>query len=407
MINKVKLGDVCDLSIGFVGTVTSQYEEGGIPFFRTLNVKPYKIVDDDLKRITLEFHESQKKSQLREGDIAMVHTGVPGICCVIPKEYDNSNCIDMIVIKPHKDLVNPHYLAAYMNTIGYKHIEKLQVGCIQKHFNLKDAIELEIFLPDIETQNKIGHLIAEINNKIEINNSINTELESMAKTVYDYWFLQYDFPCEDGRPYKSSGGKMVWNEEVKTEIPIGWNVKTLSSMGNLTMGQSPKSESYNEEEIGLPLINGAAELQENGVIIGKYTSAPTRNCNVGDLIFCIRATIGNLQYAERKYCLGRGVAAFTVKDSLYIEYMYQSLSNILDNYKKTLSGSIIVGITKDDLKDKGIIVPSERIISLYSNIVRDIHDKIRKNMEEIKELTELREYLLPMLINGQVTFEEA
>lgn len=230
MLKKVKLGDVCDLSIGFVGTVTTQYEEGGIPFLRTLNVKPYRIVDNDLKRITTEFHESQKKSQLREGDIAMVHTGVPGMCCVIPKEYDNSNCIDMIVIKPYKDKINSYYLAAYMNRIGYKHIEKQQVGCIQKHFNLKDAFELEIYLPDIQVQNKIGEFVKKLNGKIELNNKINTELESMAKTIYDYWFLQFEFPNEEGKPYKSSGGKMVWNEELKREIPEGWEVTTIGDV---------------------------------------------------------------------------------------------------------------------------------------------------------------------------------
>ena len=117
MIRKVKLGTISDLAIGFVGTVTTQYEEGGVPFFRTLNIKPYRIEDADLKRITKEFHSKQKKSQLKTGDIAMVHTGVPGICCVIPKEYDNSNCIDMIVIKPHKDELNSYFLEAYMNII--------------------------------------------------------------------------------------------------------------------------------------------------------------------------------------------------------------------------------------------------------------------------------------------------
>lgn len=405
MIRKVRLGDVCDLSIGFVGTVTTQYEEGGIPFLRTLNVKPYKIIDDDLKRITKEFHQSQKKSILRTGDIAMVHTGVPGICCVIPEEYDNSNCIDMIVIKPHKEEVNSHYLAAYMNTIGYKHIEKIQVGCIQKHFNLKDAIDLVIYLPDIEIQNKIGALVEEINSKIENNNAINAELESMARTIYDYWFLQFDFPDENGKPYKSSGGKMVWNEELKREIPEGWGIEKLNKIGQLLMGQSPKSESYNEIGVGLPLINGAAELQKERVYISKYTDDPTRICKKNDLIFCIRATIGNLRYAEREYCLGRGVAALTPNKEEYSEYLFHVINNILDIYEKTLSGSIIVGITKDDLADKIIVCPTDNVIRNFSKVVCPIMTKIRINEQENQELVSLRDFLLPLLMNGQVGFK--
>lgn len=236
MIRKVKLGTISDLAIGFVGTVTTQYEEGGVPFFRTLNIKPYRIEDADLKRITKEFHSKQKKSQLKTGDIAMVHTGVPGICCVIPKEYDNSNCIDMIVIKPHKDELNSYFLEAYMNIIGYKHIEKQQVGCIQKHFNLKDAQELEIYLPDIIAQRKIGEINYTINKIIQTNNKIIAELESMAKTIYDYWFLQFEFPNADGKPYKSSGGKMVWNEELKREIPKGWRVGNLYDIAEFING---------------------------------------------------------------------------------------------------------------------------------------------------------------------------
>lgn len=186
---------------------------------------------------------------------------------------------------------------------------------------------VEIVLPCLEKQNLIVDLLSKIDEKVENNNIINSELESMVKSIYDYWFLQFDFPDENRRPYKSSGGKMVWNEELKKEIPEGWDIKILSDVGNLLMGLSPNSDSYNDIEDGNPLINGAAELQNDKVCILKYTNMPTRICQKEDLIFCIRATLGNLQFAEEEYCLGRGVAAFTPKYKEYSEYLYNVINN--------------------------------------------------------------------------------
>lgn len=408
MIKKVKLGDVCDLSIGFVGTVTTQYEDGGIPFLRTLNVKPYKIIDDDLKRITKDFHESQKKSQLREGDVVMVHTGVPGISCVIPKEYNNSNCIDMIVIKPNKDKINPNYLVAYMNTIGCKHIEKQQVGCIQKHFNLKDAIELEIYLPDVEVQNKIGELIKKINNKIENNNKINGELQSIIKTIYDYWFLQFEFPNEQGKPYKSSGGKMVWNEELKREIPEGWNVGNLYDVADFINGlacQKYRPISDNK----LPVIK-ITEMHDGITGNTEWVRAdiPEKNViNDGDILFSWSATLEVMIWNGGKCGLNQHI--FKVVPKIYPKnYVFMQLSSYIINFvqiaeaRKTTMGHI----TKDHLQQSKIVLPTISIAKKFNTIVESFFKKMTELSVENRELASLRDFLLPLLMNGQVGFKE-
>lgn len=404
MIRKVKLGDVCDLSIGFVGTVTTQYEEGGIPFFRTLNVKPYKIIADDLKRITQEFHKSQKKSILRTGDVVMIHTGVPGICCVIPEEYDNSNCIDMIVIKPHKEVVNSDYLVAYMNTIGYKHIEKIQVGCIQKHFNLKDAIDLIIYLPDIEMQNKVGNLVKEINSKIESNNLINAELEEMSKMIYDYWFLQFDFPDKNGKPYKSSGGKMVWNNELKREIPKGWSVGYLSEFAFVTMGSSPKGESLNEEKDGVIFYQGKTDFGYRFPTVRMYTNAPIRYAEVNDILLSVRAPVGDMNIADEKCCIGRGLAAIRCEYQSFLFYLM--LANQYQFEKYNSNGTTFGSITKDDLFGLRIIIPDEKTIKEFDSKIKDFDKIIFNNEKENQELVSMRDFLLPLLMNGQLGFKE-
>lgn len=236
----VKLLSVADLTVGFVGTMAKHYEEEGVPFLRSLNIKPFKIIDDDMKYVSTEFSNSISKSILREGDVVIVRTGIPGTCCVVPAEYDGCNCSDVVIVHPNTDLVNPHYLVAYINVWGQRQVQNNKVGAIQQHFNVRSAEEMLIFLPDINEQERIAEVIVALTEKIEKNNSICTELESMAKTLYDYWFTQFDFPDENGKPYRSSGGEMVWNDQLKRKIPKGWsNCKLKDYANSVTRSTSP------------------------------------------------------------------------------------------------------------------------------------------------------------------------
>lgn len=391
MIKKIKLGDISDLSIGFVGTVTTQYEDGGIPFLRTLNIKPYKIVDTDLKKITKEFHSKQKKSQLRTGDVAMVHTGVPGICCVIPKEYDNSNCIDMIVIKPHKEELDSYFLEAYMNIIGYKHIEKQQVGCIQKHFNLKDAQELEIYLPDITIQREIGTLNYTINKIIQTNEKIITELESMVKTIYDYWFLQFEFPNEDGKPYKSSGGKMVWNEELKREIPEGWKKSSFSEL--LEIGNGKDHKELNDGNIPVYGSGGVIRTVDTSIYNGESVLIPRKG------------TLNNIIYVN---------GAFWTVDTMFYTKMKKPHSAIfayysakLYDFEKLNTGTGVPSMTSSIIYNLKIVMPPKEVLKNFDNCVQVFYHQIEKNRIENQELISLRDFLLPLLINGQIGFKNS
>lgn len=189
----VKLSSIAELTVGFVGTMAKHYEDEGIPFLRSLNIKPFKIISDDMKYVSAEFSNSLSKSILHKGDVVIVRTGIPGTCCVVPAEYDGCNCSDVVIVHPNTELVNPHYLAAYINFWGQRQIQNNKVGAIQQHFNVHSAEEMLIFLPDITEQEKIAKTIVALNGKIENNFSVCVELEAMAKTLYDYWFTQFDF----------------------------------------------------------------------------------------------------------------------------------------------------------------------------------------------------------------------
>jgi type I restriction enzyme S subunit len=261
---------------------------------------------------------------------------------------------------------------------------------------------LKLFKPEIPTQKAIARVLTILDDKIALNNKINSELEKTARLIYNYWFTQFDFPDSNGKPYKSSGGIMAYSLELKREIPYNWSVKPLKQIAKIIMGQSPRGSSYNDVQSGVPLLNGPADY-EDGSLMGRiFTTEPTRLCTNNDLVFCIRATIGNLVYAEKEFCLGRGVAAVRVNDIKMSEIIYYALLQEIERFKIQAGGSIIIGITKDDLTDSNILIPDQEMISTFHGVAKPLFNKIRLNKAENLDLVRLRDWLLPMLITGQV-----
>lgn len=289
------------------------------------------------------------------------------------------------------------HITTYLQTIATNNVSSYP------SVNPDDVGNLKFHIPkEKKLQQQIAAVLTAIDEKIELNNRINAELEAMAKTLYDYWFVQFDFPDKNGQPYKSSGGKIRWSAELKREIPEGWEAKKLKEIATIIMGQSPKGVSYNTEKKGIPLINGAADY-EGGLLLPKvYTTIPTRLCQKDDMIFCIRATIGNLTFAENTFCLGRGVAGVRSNELYLTEQIYFRLLQEINRFKKQATGSIIVGITKDDLLDSFSAIPPSDISERFHLLLAPLFAKQRLVNLENYQLSELRDWLLPMLMNGQV-----
>lgn len=412
-MNKIKLGDILAIQHGFAFKSQNYVDDSNYALVTLANISSTNNFQYNKANMTFYGADFPKEYILKENDLIMPLTeqsvGLFGNTAFVPFTNNITFVLNQRVGKviPKEEKTTKYYLH-YLLSCEYvkKQLEYRASGTRQRNISPKDIYDVEVFIPEYNIQKKIGSLLYNIEQKININNKISDELEDMAKTIYNYWFLQFEFPNEEGKPYKSSGGKMIWNEVLKREIPEGWDVQTLENLGNLIMGQSPKSTSYNNKKEGLPLINGAAELQKDKIEITKYTSEPTRICKKEDLIFCIRATIGNINYADKSYCLGRGVGAFRVTEKEYVEYMFLTLRNILNMYNKILTGSIIVGITKEDLLQQNIIKPKNDVITQFYNKVHFMAEKMKSIKKENQELTSLRDFLLPLLMNGQVGFKE-
>lgn len=411
-MNKIKLGDILAIQHGFAFKSQNYVDDSNYALVTLANISSTNNFQYNKANMTFYGADFPKEYILKENDLIMPLTeqsvGLFGNTAFVPFTNNITFVLNQRVGKviPKEEKTTKYYLH-YLLSCEYvkKQLEYRASGTRQRNISPKDIYDVEVFIPEYNIQKKIGSLLYNIEQKININNKISDELEDMAKTIYNYWFLQFEFPNEEGKPYKSSGGKMIWNEVLKREIPEGWDVQTLENLGNLIMGQSPKSTSYNNKKEGLPLINGAAELQKDKIEITKYTSEPTRICKKEDLIFCIRATIGNINYADKSYCLGRGVGAFRVTEKEYVEYMFLTLRNILNMYNKILTGSIIVGITKEDLLQQNIIKPKNDVITQFYNKVHFMAEKMKSIKKENQELTSLRDFLLPLLMNGQVGFK--
>lgn len=416
----VKLSSIAELTVGFVGTMAKHYEDEGIPFLRSLNIKPFKIISDDMKYVSAEFSNSLSKSILHKGDVVIVRTGIPGTCCVVPAEYDGCNCSDVVIVHPNTELVNPHYLAAYINFWGQRQIQNNKVGAIQQHFNVHSAEEMLIFLPDITEQEKIAKTIVALNGKIENNFSVCVELEAMAKTLYDYWFTQFDFPDENGKPYCSSGGEMVWNDQLKREIPKRWDVRPLSHViSSINTGLNPRDNFIlgngdiqyltvkNLTTSGTIDFSGCDTVDEQArEIIHKRSDV-----SVGDILFASIAPLGRcylIQNPPEKWDINESVFSIRRNASRVTSeflYMYFISDTFIKAATSSSTGSFFKGIRINTLLDIAAVIPPKDIVTAFTTQVKTLLALKEQKGTENRELTKLRDWLLPVLMNGQATVE--
>lgn len=298
------------------------------------------------------------------------------------------------------------YLLYNFNRIKF---EPYVTGSAQPKLNKENLLNIETYVHSKADQQKIASFLSTLDDKIELNNSINLELEQMAKTLYDYWFVQFDFPNEEGKPYKSSGGKMVYNEFLKREIPKDWNIGFLHDIANLNPTLSIKKNDIS------PYI-GMASIPTKGYM----TDYPEKKEFSGGIKF----QNGDIIFARITPCLENGkTALITLLEENDIGYgstefinirgkkkYYKSFLAILSrsetfrNYaiSKMTGTSGRKRVDAKELYNFQFAVPSENLLDKFGNIVDVYFEKMTINSKQNHELASLRDWLLPMLMNGQV-----
>ncbi len=368
------------------------------------------LSDSDFKKWT-------KRVTPKEGDILFSYETRLGEVALMPKNVKACLGRRMGLLRIKDSKVIPEYLLyAYLSpNFQLTILSNTIKGATVDRIALSELPNFEIRIPEQDEQKKVAGLLQALDKKIALNNRINTELEAMAKTLYDYWFVQFDFPISEaqantlgkpelkGKPYKSSGGKMVFNEALKREIPEGWEDKELSEIADITMGQSPSGDSYNENQEGDIFFQGSTDFGWRFPTIRQYTTEPKRLAKQGDILLSVRAPVGTLNIAEIDCCIGRGLAALrsNIGFNSYLFYVMSYFKQIFD-YRNS-SGTTFGSITKDDLYSLKLAYPTKDLLTEYDKIVSSYNKTTFNNHKQNQQLTQLRDWLLPMLMNGQVT----
>ena len=409
-------------------SITHDFEEDFLYAINTSDVlegnliSPQFLSTDELKG---QFKKSIKNDDILFSEIRPQNKRYALVNVDNPKKYVASTKL-MVLRKINND-VNLEYFYYWLTNENFLKLLQSRAEnriCSFPQITFDLLGEYNVPIPSLEVQTKIANMLKSIDSKIENNNKINTELEEMSKTIYDYWFLQFEFPNEEGNPYKSSGGKMVWNEELKREIPEGWEVGCFKDIiSELECGNRPKGGIKDGINDGIPSIGA-----ENIISIGKYDFSsekyiPQEYFNSlkkgivksnDVLIYKDGAGIGHVSMAKNKFPYEKCAVnshVFIVRskyNNLYQNYIYLTLEK--DYIKKILINLAMKaaqpGLNQPNIESIPIIIPTKNIIKEFNKSIDVIFDKIFLNANENKELTSLRDFLLPLLMNGQVGFKE-
>ncbi|MFS9243158.1 restriction endonuclease subunit S [Streptococcus infantis] len=372
--------------------------EGDCVFLNTGNVRQNSFDFSNLDFITKEKDNLLRNGKLQRDDIVLTTRGTVGNVALYSQEVPYSNVrinSGMVIIRVNKNVWHPYFIYLFFQShLFKKQISRLISGSAQPQLPISILETVSIPQLTLDEQKEIIFNIKSIDQKIQINNQINQELEAMAKTLYDYWFVQFDFPDQNGNPYKSSGGKMLYHPELKREIPEGWGVE---SVGNLLdkVTKAEKIENNSIEFVGrIPVIDQSQ----------KYIAGFTNNENgliqpqKGHVIFGDHTRV--VKYINFDYARGADGTQVLISKNEHISnvLLYHMIEDFdLSNYGYARHFKF--------LKEKIVIVPDKEVSQKFETQANVIYEKIKNNIFENQQLTQLRDWLLPMLMNGQVKVE--
>lgn len=375
------------------GAIIKQRKEAkGFPITRIETLSHGKFNRDKLGHADIFDTTPYKRYILEDKDLIMSHINSRAFLgrTVLYRKKGNEQIIhgmNVLRIKTNEQFLDPVFASYLFKTSHFKKaIDSIRKDAInQSSINIFDICNIQISLPSITEQRKISHALQLIDKKIETNHLINDNLEAIAKQLYDYWFVQFDFPNEEGKPYKSSGGAMVWNEKLKREIPKEWMASNYTDLFTIGNGQTmPQNEGLVPAYGG----NGIVKMVE----ISNYPACI--------IIGRVGANCGSIHYSKVPCWVSDNAISICSKNDDWQPFLFYSLK--LYNLSKNKGGSSQPLITHEALKH--LYFPmSEKHINQFCHIVNELQDLIYSNQQEILKLTKQRDELLPLLMNGQAT----
>jgi len=404
-----KLQNLCN-SITDCDHSTPEWTETGKIVVRNFNIKSGRLLlDKPFFTNEKTFVKRTARSKPEAGDLIITREAPMGEVCVIPEGLECCLGQRVVLIKPDSEKVDSIYLLYVIQSeFVQKQIKQSEkTGSIVSNLRIPDL--KNILIPVTKHQQKIAAVLSSLDSKIELNNKINAELEAMAKTLYDYWFVQFDFPDKDGKPYKTSGSKMVWNDELKREIPDGWEVGKIGSVFNTYLGGTPSTSVpeywdngtiswLNSGEIAnFPIIDSELKITKAAIGNSATTLLPK-----GSVLLSITRHLRPSVLAVDA-CANQSVVGIKEKEDFRYYYLYPYLQNEIPRLNTMRSGAQQPHINKEIVDESLIVIPNSSILKMYNSKVAHTYEFIMNNAFQNQTLSELRDWLLPMLMNGQVT----
>ena len=401
-----------------------RYKLGEIVKLHTITISPNS--GTIYKLYSLPSFDNGMQCEIVDGNYIQSHKfSVPNKCILFNKlnvrfkrvwrinnEDTNKLCstefLPLIVDENIVDYQYLYYLLISDGITNYLCGQNTNTSGSHKRIDPNDFLNINVFLPSKSAQKQIGKLLSYIDNKINLNHALNQNLEAMAKQLYDYWFVQFDFPNKDGKPYKSSGGKMVWNDKLKREIPIDWHCGNLFEIAVFTNGLACQKFRPKDDEAPLPVI----KIREMHDGISADTEEVTPNIPEsvkvynGDVLFSWSASLEVILWAYGLGGLNQHIFKVTSANDFPKSFYYFQLLDYVDIFKKMAEArkTTMGHITQDHLQQSTIAIPDNKdIADKFEELISPIFRQMIKLQEEILNLTKQRNELLPLLMNGQVS----
>jgi type I restriction enzyme S subunit len=415
MYKLVKLSTIANISTGFPFK-GEKYSNQGTRVVRGENVTVGSLRWDSIKCWNQRFWQSEKYS-LKDGDVVI---GMDG--SKVGKNRARVKKVDLplllaqrVALIRNNELSNQNFLYYLIRANSFEeYVERIQTGSSVPHISQKQIEEYPVPFINVEIQKKISDVLLSLDSKIEHNNRINAELEAMAKTLYDYWFVQFDFPNKNSKPYKTSGGKMVWNEELKREVPEGWKVNKIEDILRTSLGGTPSTtvKEYWEggtncwlnsgEIVNFPIIDSELKITDTAIKNSSTNLLPKGSVMLS-ITRHLRPSILGIDA-----CANQSVVGIYEKGNIRSYFLYPYLQNEIPRLMAMRSGAQQPHINKEVVDESLILTPPEssNILKYYNKEVGNLYDLIINNAFQNQKLTELRDWLLPMLMNGQVKVKD-
>ncbi len=410
----VALEDVADeITVGYVGSMASEYVERGVPFLRSQNIEPLRINKKDLKYITPEFHQRIRKSRLTPGDVVIVRTGKPGSCSVVPPWLSDGNCSDLVIVRCG-ERINNHFLAYYINTAATHHVSSHLVGAVQQHFNVGAARTLRINLPPLSEQKRIAHILGTLDDKIELNRRMNATLEAMARALFQSWFVDFDpvrRNAEGGssRPEDSLFPGSFEDSELG-EVPMGWRCTSIAQVCDINgWTLSKKNDLPNLEYVEISEVERGDIANISLYSRGQEPSRARRRLRHGDTVLStVRPDRGSYFLAldppdNRVASTGFAVLTPTKVPWSYVHAamtqpeVFEHLGHVADGGAYPAVRPEIVGAWKVAVPD------NSKILDSYHQTCAPLFEKAEANRIQSRTLVTLRDTLLLKLLSGNLT----